>query len=521
MLTHHILENAADAAPDQQALWEQGAWRTYAETESAANRLAHALLGHGILPGARVAIMMDNSFAYVAAHFATLKAGGVNVCLNTELKPAMLEWMLADSGAEAIFIGARYLPLLLEAAGSHPRLKLVMAPGLTGGAPAGSPAGTAWLDFTAAVSAGPDARPAAPRIDLDLASIVYTSGSTGKPKGVMLSHLNLVSNTRSICADMGITAADRILSVLPFYYIYGQSLFYTHFAARGSVVIDNRFAYPNVVLDTMGNLEVTGFAGVPTTFMILLNQSTLKKRSFPALRYVSQAGGALAASIQREVAEAFPQARFFVMYGATEAAPRLTSGEPSRNGKWGSIGKAIPNVRVFVGDAEGRPLPLGETGEIIARGSNIMMGYWKDPDGTAEVLRDGNYFTGDLGRMDGDGHIFIEGRIKDIIKVGGNRVSAQEIEEAILGLGGVLETAVIGVEDPILGEAVKAFVVFKDGALAFEEMRSRLRDSLPPYKIPTRFEARPQLPKAASGKILKSALREAEKAPLTAKKSDS
>ena len=174
-----------------------------------------------------------------------------------------------------------------------------------------------------------------------------------------------------------------------------------------------------MALDTLQETEATGFAGVPSTFAILLSKSTLRKRTFPHLRYVAQAGGAMAPSLQKEVAEAFHPAKLFIMYGCTEAAPRLTYLDPDAlPTKWGSIGRAIPDVEIVLAE---------ETGEIMARGPNIMMGYWKDPQGTAEVIRNGWYFTGDLGREDEDGFLFVVGRSKDIIKAGGNRVSAQEI----------------------------------------------------------------------------------------------
>ena len=220
--------------------------------------------------------------------------------------------------------------------------------------------------------------------------------------------------------------------VLPFHYIYGKSLLNTHFFVGGSVVVDNRFLYPNVVLQTLQEQEVTGFAGVPSTFTILLNRSNLKALKFPKLRYVTQAGGAMAPAVQKEVAAVFAPARLFIMYGATEASARLSFLDPDDLPcKWGSIGKAIANVELFVADDLGRPLPAGEEGEIVARGSNLMSGYWNHPEEAEKVLRNGLYSTGDIGRMDAEGFLYIVGRTRDMIKIGGNRVSAKEIEEAL------------------------------------------------------------------------------------------
>lgn len=514
MLLQNLLEARADRNPEGHALWHQNAWRTYAEVERAANGVAAALAVLGIAPGDRVALLMDNSFESVAAHFGILKAGAVNVSINTDATPETLAYLLIDCGARALLAGSRYGKIFARMPVPVPELAHVLwdseppGPAESASDASAPPAQPCRHGRLAEAFASAAVRPPSRRIDLDLAMLVYTSGSTGKPKGVMLSHLNLVSNTKSIVGYLGVTASDRMLAVLPFHYIYGLSLLYTHFLAGGSVILENRFAYPNVVLDTLDKTGATGFAGVPSTFMILLQKSTLKKRSFSTLRYVTQAGGAMAPAIQKEVAGVFHPARLYVMYGSTEASPRLTYLDPTLlPAKWGSIGKAIPNVEVFVSDGEGRRLPRGETGEIAARGSNIMMGYWKDPEGTAEVLRDGTYFTGDLGREDEDGCLFIVGRKKDIIKAGGNRVSAKEIEEAILELPEVSEVAVIGVEDAILGEAIKALVVPRNGGLTAEKVLNHLKAVLAVYKVPKFVEFRPSLPKNAAGKILKAELR--------------
>jgi acyl-CoA synthetase (AMP-forming)/AMP-acid ligase II len=349
--------------------------------------------------------------------------------------------------------------------------------------------------------------------DHDLASLVYTSGVTGKPKGVMLSHRNLVSNARSVVEYLGLVPQDRMMVVLPFYYIYGRSLLYTHFLSGGSLVVDNRFAYPAVILNTMQEQEATCLAGVPTTFSILLNRSDLRSRAFPHLRFVTQAGGGMSKSLQQAVAEVFHPARLFVMYGATEAAPRLTYVEPDDlPRKWGSIGTAIPGMEVIVADEEGRRLPPHVQGEIAARGPGIMMGYWKDPEATAQVLRHGYYFTGDLGFADEDGYMFLTGRARDMIKTGGNRVSAKEIEDVVSSIPGVVETAVIGVADEILGEAIKVFAVPASPDLTEEVLKSELKQRLPLFKHPKWVELRSALPKNQSGKILKSELAEQEAA---------
>jgi long-chain acyl-CoA synthetase len=506
MFLDGILEHAARSCPHKPAVWFNDAWKTYAQIDAEATALAAYLQGLGIAPGERVAILLENSFDYIAAHFGVLKAGAVDVSLNTELTADGLKALLDDCEAPVLIAGRKFFRQWMPVLEHVSTLRhVIFDQKPVQSLPAGLRAATHLLVDVFKTGAVLNV---VHRTDTDLASLVYTSGSTGKPKGVMLSHRNLISNTQSIVQYLGLRESDRMLVVLPFHYIYGRSLLYSHFLSGGSILLENRFAYPMTALNTMEQLEATAFAGVPSTFSILLNKTDLKQRSFPHLRFVTQAGGGMASSIQKEVAEVFRPAELFVMYGTTEAAPRLSYVEPAMlPKKWGSIGRAIPGVELIVADASGHALPTGAEGEIAARGPNIMLGYWNDPQGTADVLRNGYYFTGDLGYADQDGYIFLTGRARDMIKTGGNRISAKEIEDVIIEFPGVLEAAVIGVADEILGEAVKAFVVPSQNSLSEEDLRRHLHARLPTYKHPRWVEFRSGLPKSQAGKILKSALR--------------
>jgi len=515
---HTFLEDSAEIHPQKHALYASEKWRTFHDVNSAANKLAHLFLQQGLKRGDRVAILIENSLEYVVTYYAVLKAGGITVALNTESTLDDIVFIAGDCGVRFFITNKRLMQNLIgPLAGSQTEKKRDW--------PASLELIFIWsatkenigrgffkerIDLPAAMEGEPTANPGVNLIDLDVASIVYTSGSTGKPRGAVLSHLNIVSNTRSIVDYLELTTDDRIMVVLPFYYIYGKSLLNTHFSVGGSIVIDNRFMYPNVVLQTMQKQEVTGFAGVPSTFTILLRRSNLRTQQFPKLRYLTQAGGAMAPSIQKEIAEAFAPAKLFIMYGATEASARLSylpPGDLPR--KWGSIGKAIPNVELFVADAAGRLLPPGEEGEVMARGSNIMSGYWNHPEETENVLKNGLYYTGDLGKTDEEGFIFIVGRSKDMIKIGGNRVAAKEIEEALYEHPAVIEAAVLGVPDDVLGEAPKAYLVVKKDhrETIAGEMPSFLQRHLAIYKIPKYYEIRDSLPKNESGKIQKLKLK--------------
>jgi len=512
-----FLEDSAEAYPEKPTLFANEKWYSFAELETSANQLANLLLRLGMRRGDRAGLYLENSMEYVVTYYAILKAGGITVALNTENTDNDIAYIADDCGIRFIITSERTMRNRGSfGAGSDMGMSQNWSASIQNvlvwsAQPAHEPGAAEEIVFLpAALESETPVNPRVRVIDVDVASIVYTSGSTGKPRGAVLTHLNIVSNTRSIVDYLNLTADDRVMAVLPFYYIYGKSLLNTHFGVGASVVIDNRFLYPNVVLQTMEKQEVTGFAGVPSTFTILLRRSSLKAHKFAKLRYVTQAGGAMAPAIQKEVAEAFAPAKLYVMYGATEASARLSYLDPcDLPRKWGSIGKAIPNVDLFVADGSGQPVPAGQDGEIVARGSNIMSGYWNHPEETDRVLKNGLYYTGDLGRMDEEGFIFVVGRTKDMIKIGGNRVSAKEIEDAIYEHSAVIEAAVIGISDDVLGEAPKAYLVVKKEHIQtiVEELLVFLQQRLAIYKIPKVYEIRDALPKNESGKIQKLKLK--------------
>jgi acyl-CoA synthetase (AMP-forming)/AMP-acid ligase II len=508
MLINEFLEKSARKFPDKNAVGYKQRWMTYSELEKNANSLANFLIDRGIKRSDRIAILLENSFDYVISYYGVLKTGAITVELNTENEADNLRFLLNDCEARVLIVQKKFMPLINEIAADIPSLETV----LCDSAPdEKNRSAQFYIEFEQIFQNYDTDFSKRKVIDVDIASIVYTSGSTGTPKGVVLSHLNIVANTQSIVKYLEISPQDRIMVILPFFYVYGKSLLNTHFYSGGSVVLDNRFTFPNAILDTMKKTDCTGFAGVPSTFSILLNNSSIHKWKFPSLRYVTQAGGAMAPAIQKKVAQVFSPAQLYVMYGATEASARLSYLSPNvLEKKWGSIGKAIPNVELFVADDSGKPLPPNGKGEIVARGSNIMQGYWRDEKETSIVLKRGLYFTGDLGRMDEEGYIYIVGRKKDMIKVGANRISPKEIEEKLLENSKIHEIAVLGVEDEILGEAIKAFVVLRNSNNNYrqDEILSYCKKRLPPYKIPKYIEIVNSLPKNSSGKILKQRLRD-------------
>lgn len=480
------------------------------------NQLAHwttslieQLSTLGLSEGARVGLYMENSAEYLAAYFAITHSRFVIVPLDNSASPDTVSYIIDDCGIEALYASVslrRKLPAITRSVDS---LKAVICPAETG-------LKSESIQSLKMVSC-PDATTATnlPPIktnndDTKLAAIFYTSGSTGQPKGVMLSHLNLVSNTIATNEYLELTHDDSIMVVLPFYYIYGNSLLLTHIAAGGRLVVDNRFMYPEVILDTMQSEKVTGFSGVPSNFTIMLGKSTLTEREFPHLRYFTQAGGGMAPETTRKLIDAFGDKQIYIMYGQTEAAPRVTWLPPDRlNEKLGSIGIPLNGMTVDIQAPNGNPLPPNETGELVVRGPNVMLGYWNQPDEQSRVLKDGALFTGDLGYKDDDGYIWIVGRSKEIIKSGGNRVSAKEVEEVLLTSDAILEAAVIGLPDDLLGEAITAVVTLKPGIeFSDKQLRKHCQAHLPMHKIPQRIVFLDTLPKQKTGKVNKLALKE-------------
>ena len=340
-----------------------------------------------------------------------------------------------------------------------------------------------------------------------IAEIIFTSGSTSLPKGVMLSHNNIMANTNSIVQYLGLNETDIMMVVLPFFYCYGLSLLHTHIRVGGSLVLNNNFIFLGSTVNDLNKYCCTGFAGVPSHFQILLRKSDLfKNTKFPSLRYVTQAGGKLHNSFINEFTEIFPEVQFFVMYGQTEATARLSYLPPAMlKEKPGSLGRGIPGVELKVVDDRGGGIALGDTGEIIAQGKNVMVGYFEDPRSTADAIKKGWLYTGDLATVDEDGYIYLTARKKEIIKVGGKRVSPKEIEEIIVMMTGVIDCTVEAIFDELLGEAIKATVVVNDNGnkISSEDVKQYCGSKLSGYKVPKYVVFKESISLSPTGKKVK------------------
>jgi amino acid adenylation domain-containing protein len=506
MVVHHLLSRCAETSPDSTAVIDQTGSITYGALDNRANRIARALMQRGVRQGDRVVLAMENCIDWIACYFGILKAGGVVVPVAAGARSDRLPHVIRDCSPSAC-VADNHTVSAFAAELSGMTTFVRQANDARGRYESGGL--IASLD--AALQTAPDSDPVMTGSARDLAAIVYTSGSTGTPRGVMLSHLNICSNTESIVKYLRMSPADRMMVVLPFHYVYGLSLLHTHVRVAGSLVVDNRLAFPNVVLQAMQTHRVTGFAGVPSTFAILLHRSAMARMTFPHLRYVTQAGGPMAHTLVREWQAMMPDVPLIVMYGATEASARLTYLEPEElSRRPGSIGRAIPNVEVNVVREDGKLAQPGEVGELTARGPNIMAGYWRRPDESRAAFSPWGYRTGDLATADADGFLYLVGRKQDMLKVGAHRVGAAEIEEVLHEHDAVDQAAVIGAADELLGEVPVAFATVREKcAIEPQDLISFCRRRLPDYKVPTRVLLVDDLPRTETGKIDKNALRRA------------
>lgn len=482
----------AGGRPDDPALFVDGKPTTYGQLRAAACGWDTLLRAGGLRPGDRVGLFAQNGPFFVAAYLGAIRAGFCVAPFPVDCSPETFRRIVGTTGMRLILVSTRFGPQIQ---------------------PWAERCGVKTVPETAEPPAAEGDAAVATDVELGhhAAAIMFTSGSTGELKGVTVTHQNILVNTADILDYTGIRADDRAMTVLPFYYCYGTSLLHTHLMAGGSLVINNRFMFPEKVLDEMEQMRCTGLAGVPATYQILLRKTRFARRQFPALRWLQQAGGRLPNPLLNELRRAFPHVRLFVMYGQTEATARLSYLPPERlDDKLGSIGRGLPHTRLEVLRGDGTPVSPGsdEVGEIVASGENVTPGYWNDPEETGRYFRDGKLYTGDMARVDADGFIFIVDRARDFIKAMGYRVAPREIEEVLAEMPEIVEAAVVGVPDELWGEAIRAFVVAaRPGQLAAGDVQAHCTKRLPNYKTPQRVVFLPTLPKLGNGKVDRQALR--------------
>ncbi len=511
-LLHDYLAHSAARRPDHVALVCGEQRLTYAQIAERVHAFAWALVERGIGGGDRVIIFGDNTVETVVAFWAVLEANAVVSVVNPLTKSDKLAYMLNDCRAAALISDARLLPTFEEPAArsDHLRATIVSSP-VDADALAQLPGG---VSFDEAMECGPRDRPP-PRtaLDVDLASIIYTSGSTGEPKGVMLTHRNMLTAATSVSSYLEHCQDDIHICVLPLAFNYGLYQMIMTFRWGARLVLERSFAYPAQVIERMVEERVTGFPGVPTIFAILAELGSLAQYDLSRVRYVSNTAAPLPVKHIEMLQRAFPNAKIFSMYGLTECkrCTYLPSDDIGR--KPTSVGIAIPNTEIWVVDEEDRRVGPGVIGELVIRGGTVMRGYWEKPEATAKRLRPGPLpgeqvlYTGDLVRLDEEGYVYFVGRVDDILKSRGEKVPPKEVENALMNIDGVREAAVIGVDDEILGQAVKAFVVLEQGAsLSERDIQRECQTRLESYMVPQHVAFVADLPKTTTGKIKRMGL---------------
>jgi long-chain acyl-CoA synthetase len=501
---HDSLDQAARRHPGKTAIVAGDRSCSFLELHHWAERLAAHLASAGIARGDRVGLFLENRIETAVGVFAILKAGAVFVVVNPQTRPDKLRYIVEDCGLRALLSEQALLSTLnaaLTDVRERPDIILADAAGAdhSGGkmaalAPILSSPGQPWLGRSV--------------IPSDLAALIYTSGSTGTPKGVMHTHQSMTFARDSIAEYLRLSGEDVILNVLPLAFDYGLYQLLLAVELGATLVLERSFAFPGEILERVTLHGVTVFPGVPTLFALLIGGHRRNPLSYPSVRRVTNTAAALPPEHVSVIRDIFPNALIFAMYGLTECK-RISYLPPEWvDSKPGSVGIPIPGTAVELRDEQGSVVAPNEPGILHVRGPHLMRGYWNNPERTARMLIPGDFLgdwvlrTGDWFRMDEDGCLYFIGRSDDIIKTRGEKVSPAEVERALASIPGVLEAAVIGIADEILGQRLKAFIVAEEGVVLNE--RSLRRESLTrlePFMVPQEFEFRAGLPRTPNGKV--------------------
>lgn len=438
-------------------------------------------MSFGLKPGDRIIITCRLSPASALAYLGAMYAGLVAVLIDESTLSTDTSTYIEQTGARAVW----------SEIDDSPNLKI--------------PPEVLYIHANR-MMAGTILPHPVPRTATDLAVLMPTSGSTGRPRFVMVSHGNLLANTEAIVRSQRLGDGETAMLILPLSYCFGASVLHSHLYSGGSVVFDNRFMFPDKILRSIAKYECTTLAGVPSVYKILLSRSSISAIPMPSLRRAIQAGGYLEWQYIEQIKSCFPNVSFYVMYGQTEATARITCLEPERLfDKRGSVGRPLDNLKLRIIDEFGVSLPAHQSGAIQVSGPSVCLGYWNDPEETHAKFN-GNWLnTNDLGRIDEEGYVWIEGRNADFLKVRGKRLSFGEIEQKVLCIQGVRETAACKIPHKEAGEAPAVFVVPDKGFL-HDELVSRIKRSLPPAWTCEKIIIVDHLPLTDRGKLNRMAL---------------
>jgi acyl-CoA ligase (AMP-forming) (exosortase A-associated) len=518
ILVHDFIFASAQRTPNAEALTYQDQRLDYASLAQEVQACATRFCELGLQRGERVAVYLEKRLETVIALFGASAASGVFVPINPLLKPEQVAHILSDCNVRILVTSCDRLKLLANVLPHCPDLHTAQLVDTTAELPTSHDLKiVGWND---ACTKADLSMPSSRCIDRDVAAILYTSGSTGKPKGVVLSHRNLIAGAESVASYLENSAEDRILSVLPLSFDYGLSQLTTAFHVGASVVLMN-YLFPRDIIKAVGDDRITGLAAVPPLWIQLAQQPWPEQSS---LRYLTNSGGAMPRSTLEALRRAFPSVQVFLMYGLTEAFRSTYLPPAELDRRPDSIGHAIPNAEVMVVRPDGTPCAHNEPGELVHRGALVSLGYWNDPNKTAERFKPAPdrdpalpvselaVWSGDTVRMDEEGFLYFIGRIDDMIKVSGYRISPTEIEEVLYASGMVVEVAALGVPHPVFGQSIVVIACARpdvgDGELTAQALLMECQRSLPAYMVPAQIKMqREPLPRNPNGKIDRAALR--------------
>jgi len=527
-----FIEDVATRFPQREALVvrHQDIRWTWGEYLCEIDRLARGLLALGIQPGDRVGIWAPNGYEWCLTQFATARIGAILVCINPAYRVFELEYALNKSGCRAIiaaeqFKSSRYLEMLARLApelsdcepgrlssAKLPQLEIVvrMGKGMTPG----------MFNFTDVCRMGSEPEKVAMyRIQQSLSSqdvinIQFTSGTTGNPKGAALTHHNILNNANQVAAGMRLTERDRLCIPVPMYHCFGMVLGKLACVARGAAAVFPGVAFePGAVLATVEAERCTALHGVPTMFIAELEHPDFNRFDLTSLRTGIMAGAPCPVEVMKKVISRMHMSEVLIAYGQTECSPvnHMTLADDPLEKRVETVGRAGPHLEIKIVDEHGAIVPVGEKGDICARGYAVMQGYWEDPERTADTVdAEGWLHSGDLGVMDAEGYVSVVGRLKDMIIRGGENIYPREIEEFLFTHPDIQDAKVVGVPDPKYGEEVCAWVQLRDGAeLTEEDIRAFCKEHIAYFKVPRYIRLVEEFPMTVTGKVQKFKMRKA------------
>lgn len=496
MLLGDIISKTANEKKEKIAAAINDQEITFGQMEKESNQLAHGLIELDIKPSDMVSIMLSNSIEFLISYVGVIKSGATMVPLNISFKLAAVEYILNNSEAKIIITSKKFLPLIQKCELNYLE-NIILVDGEKS---------DDYLLFSEIKSKKTNLAKLE-NIDPEFtAACLYTSGTTGQPKGAMLTHNNLIFDTQKSIEHLKVDDSDRYICVLPMFHAFAETVCMLMPLFLGAeIIIVDKFL-PETVLKTIQEKNVTFFAGVPTMYSALLNVKNKGKYDLSHLNLCISGGAAMPQQTMEDFEKTF-NVKILEGNGPTEASPVAYVNPVDGERKTGSVGLPIPETKVKIVDENDKEKALGEIGEIIVQGGHIMKGYFKMPEETKKTLRGGWLHTGDLGRMDEDGYVYIVDRKKDMINVGGMNVYPREIEEQLYKHPKVKEAAVVATKDELRGEIPKAIIVLKDGETANErEIQKYCMRYFANYKIPKLVDFLDELPKNATGKIDKKNL---------------